>query len=149
MQDDMQLSPQQAALIARGLYALARIDGHEDREGLLIKSFWLEAVGSSQMHELQAFERETSFDVGMLTHGLVGQEARELFVRTALMLCYADGKMSPAEKTWLWNAAEKLGFDDTVMAHLDDAVRSYLLGQLSHVKNVDALRDVAKELGLG
>ena len=149
MQDDPQISSSQAALIARGLFALARVDGHEEREGMLIQSFWMDAVGPSRVHDLQAFSRETSFDTALLSSGLPSAEQRELFVRTGLMLCYADGKMSPAEKTWLWDVGATLGFAAPAMDALDDAIRSYLLGQLSHLKNVDALRTVARELGLG
>jgi hypothetical protein len=149
MQDEVQLSSQQAALIARALYALSHIDGHEEREGMLIQSFWLDAVGPSAMHELQAFARETHFDPELLVKGLPGAEQREVFVRTALMLCYADGKMSDNEKKWLWDVGARLGFSAETLEGHDAAIRSYLLGQLAHVQNVDALREVAKELGLG
>ena len=148
MENDVQISSQQAALMARGLYALARVDGHEEREGMLISSFWHDAVGPSRMSELASLSNETDFEIEQLVHGLNRPDLRDAFVRTALMLCYADGKMSPAEKTWLWATAARLGLDATVMQQHDEAVRSYLLGQLSHLKNVEALREVAKELGL-
>ena len=37
--------------------------------------------------------------------------------------------------------------NDSELERTDELVRTYLLSQLSHLQNVDALKTVAKELG--
>jgi len=42
--------------------------------------------------------------------------------------------------------AKALGVDDTMLETLDAGVKDFLLGQLVHVQNTDAVSSVAKKL---
>lgn len=147
MSQGTELSQEQAALFARGLYALSRVDGHEDREGMLIKAFWLEVTGDGDALALKQLEAAPDVDVKQLSSGLATPAARELFMRTALLLAYADGSVSALEKKWLETAGKAMGFDPPQLQRLDELTRTTLLGQLSHLVNTDAAAQVARKLG--
>jgi hypothetical protein len=147
MTQGIELSQEQAVLFARGLFALSRVDGHEEREGMLIKAFWLDVTGDASATELKQLEAAPDIDVKQLGAGLVSPSARELFMRTALLLAYADGAVSALEKKWLETAGKALGFDPPQLARLDELTRTMLLGELSHLRNTDAAAQVARKLG--
>ncbi len=139
----VQVSGDQAAIIARGLYSLAKVDGHEEREGMLIQSLWMDAMG---------WDRPLPKDAGdigpeELAKGLPTTELKRLFLKTAILLAYADSAVSEKERAWIDKTGKALGLDAKEIAHLDDLVRTYLLSQLSHIQNTDATKDVAKKLG--
>ena len=67
---EVRLSHEQAALIARALYTLSRVDGHEEREGMLIKSFWMDVVGDGSVLDLKAFESLPDVTGADLARGL-------------------------------------------------------------------------------
>ncbi len=54
--------------------------------------------------------------------------------------------MSPAEKKAVGEFAKALGIDDATLEKLDAGVKDFLLGQLVHVQNSDAVSSVAKKL---
>lgn len=145
---EVPLSHEQAALIARALYTLSRVDGHEEREGMLIKSFWMEVVGNGSMLDLKAFEQMPDVTGQDLARGLPTAEQRNMFMKTAIMLTYADGNVSDKEKHWIAETGKTLGLEEKDIKRIDELVRTYLLSQLSHIQNVDALKTVAKDLGL-
>lgn len=137
----------EAALIARGLYALARVDGHEEREGILIQSLWMDAVGHDREVALKELEYGQDISHADLARGLKGKELRHLFLKTALLLAYADSRLSDAEKTWITAAATAMGVDEAELKRLDELVRTFLLSQLAHLENTDVAKQVAKDLG--
>ena len=141
------VSNDEAALIARGLYALARVDGHEEREGILIQSLWMDAVGHDREIALKELEYAQDVTAEDLARGLKGKELRQLFLKTALLLAYADSKLSDPEKAWITGAARAMSVDEKELKRLDELVRTFLLSQLSHIENTDVAKQIAKELG--
>lgn len=140
---DVSVSNDQAALIARGLFSLAKVDGHEEREGMLIQSLWMDAMG---------WDRPLPKDTGdvsadEIAKGLPSKELKQLFLKTAYLLAYADSAVSDKERAWLDKTGKALGFDAKELARTDELVRGFLLSQLSHVQNTDATKEVAKKLG--
>lgn len=146
--NEVPLTHEQAALIARALYSLSRVDGHEEREGMLIKSFWMDVVGEGSILDLRAFESMPDITGADIARGLPKPEQRQMFMKTAIMLTYADGNVSDKEKQWISEVGKTLGMTDAEIKRADELVRTYLLSQLSHIQNVDALKTVAKDLGL-
>jgi len=132
--------------MAHALCNLSAVDGHAEREGLLIKSFWLDVAGEDSTLDFQNFDRLPKLTFKHIAEGLIGTEYRKLFLKTAILLAYTDGRMSDAESTWLKAVAAAFSMAEE-FSHIEKFVRSYLLRQLSHVQNTDALREVAKELG--
>jgi hypothetical protein len=144
---EVPLSHEQAALFARALYSLSRVDGHEEREGMLIKSFWMDVVGDGSILDLKSFEHMPDVTGEDLARGLPTKEQRQMFMKTAVMLTYADGTVSDKEKQWIGEVGKVLGLSEQDITRIDELVRTYLLSQLSHLQNVDALKDIAKDLG--
>lgn len=143
----VELGKDDAAAIARGLYALSRVDGHEEREGILIKSLWMDAVGTDKDVDLSAIEQLSDISAADLATSLRSPELRRVFLKTALLLAWADGSVSEKEHAWLRDTAKALGIAEKELAREDELVRTFLLSQLAHVQNVDAAKQVAKKLG--
>ena len=71
---------------------------------------------------------------------------RQLFIKTAILLTWADGTVSAAEKKSVGEFAKALGVDPPTLEKLDAGVKDFLLGQLVHVQNSDAVSSVAKKM---
>jgi tellurite resistance protein len=140
---EVNLSHGAAEAIARGLYAIARVDGVHEREAGLIASFWIDAGGGGSLSDLERAESIKPADVAAALHS---DAERQLFVKTAILLTWADGEVSAAEKKAVGEFANALGIDDATLEKLDAGVKDFLLGQLVHVQNTDAVRDVAKKM---
>lgn len=147
----MNLSPEtpldtfQAEAIARGLFAVAQADGMHEREAALVAAFWADTGGNAQsLSELQRRDAITSEE---LAAALSTPDLRRLFLKTAVLLALADGKVTDREHALLQGYAEHLGLKDE-MAGIETQVKEFLLSHLAHVQNTEAVAEVAKELHL-
>src|SRR6478735_4868550 len=131
---EVDLGHDAAEAIARGLYAVAKCDGLHEREAGLIASFWIDAGGSGSLSDL---ERGAAITPAELAAALHTQPERLMFVKTALLLAWADGSVS---------AAEPLSVDQAAVDKLEASVKDFLLQQLAHLANTDATTAVAKKL---
>jgi hypothetical protein len=134
-----------AEAIARGLYAIARVDGLHDREAGLIASFWIEAGGGSGA--LSDLERSGDIAPAELATALRTDIERQLFIKTAILLTWADGSVSAAEQQAVGDFAKALGVEPSALEQLEASVKDFLLGHLVHLQNTDATLAVAKKLG--
>lgn len=140
---DIQLAPDQATAMARGLYAIAQADGLHEREAALVAGFWEEAGGSERaLAELTKGEPITSAE---LAHAMPSVELRRLFIKTALLMAFADGAVSSKESELVREFTHKLGLAGELDA-LEGQVKDFLLSQLAHIHNVDALTEIAQKL---
>ena len=73
---------------------------------------------------------------------------RELFIKTAILLMYADGKVSDPERQIVSEYARALDIGDGELKRLEDGVKEFLLSHVSHLHNTDAARAVANKLGV-
>ena len=140
---ELHLSHGAAEAIARGLFAIAAVDGVHEREAGLIASFWIDAGGGGPLSDLERAEAIKPADVALALHS---DAERQLFIKTAILLTWADGSVSPAEKKAVSEFAKALGIDQTTLETLDAGVKDFLLGQLVHVQNSDAVSNVAKKM---
>lgn len=140
---EMHLSHNAAEAIARGLFAVARCDGLHEREAGLIASFWIDAGGGGPLSDL---ERAAPIKPVELATSLHSDEERQLFIKTAILLTWADGKVSDAEKKAVREFARALSVDDATLEKLDASVKEFLLGHLTHVQNSEAVSNVAKKM---
>lgn len=134
-----------AEAIARGLFAIAHSDGLHEREAALIGSFWADTGGS--MHALASLERSAAITGEELALSLGSPALRRLFLKTALLMAFADGKVSEQESTIVRTYADALGLTSELAA-LEAEVKDYLLSQLAHIHNTDALLEIAKKLAI-
>lgn len=142
---EIEVRDQEAEAIARGLYAIARADGEvHPKELALISEFFTGT--SSHPAALAALERSDAITPEELASLLPAGQVRELFVKTALLMAYADNQYSSKESQVLIAYAKALGIDEKQVNALEDQVKDFLLSQLTHLKNVNAAAQVAKEL---
>jgi tellurite resistance protein len=141
---EVPLDRNQAEAIARGLFAVAKCDGMHEREAALIASFWLETgAGAGALSDL---ERQATITPAELATALADEQQRQLFVKTAILLTYADGKVSQEERHTVREYAHALGIEDAQVQALEAGVKDFLLGHLTHLRNTDAAAQVAKKL---
>jgi tellurite resistance protein len=142
---EIEIRDDQAEVIARGLYAVAKADGNiHEREGAMITEFF-NATTDHASH-MAALERQPKLEPSHLAAVLGSKELRQLFVKTALLLAYVDGEFAPKERQQIADYAKACDLDDAAVANLEAAVKDYLVGHLSHLQNVQGVADVAKEL---
>jgi tellurite resistance protein len=143
---DLHLTSGQAEVIARGLYAVARAEGGvKPAEASLIKSFYSEVSGGGNLSGL-ASAPEPSPEA--LATALGDGPVALLFLKTCLLLSYADGEYHPKERAAVDGFAKALGVSAGQMGELEHSVKEYLLASLAHLDNVEATALVAKKLKL-
>src|SRR4051812_42531574 len=140
---EVELSRDASEAIARGLYAVAKCDGLHEREAGLIASFWIDAGGSGSLSDL---ERGAAITPAELAAALHTEPERLMFVKTALLLAWADGSVSAAERKSVGEFARALSVDQASVEKLEASVKDFLLQQLAHLANTDATTAVAKKL---
>ncbi|MSP59328.1 MAG: hypothetical protein EXR72_03125 [Myxococcales bacterium] len=138
---EVQINEPQAEAMARGLFAVAKVDGVHAREAALVASFYNETGAAA--HSLAELERRQTITGDELVAALHAPEQRRLFVKTALLLAWADGVVTPQEQRIIHGYATALGIGGEELGKLDEAVKEYLLAHLAHVKNVEATAQVA------
>jgi tellurite resistance protein len=144
---EIDIKKEQAEAIARGLYAVAKADGVvHDREAAIIAEFFGSTTEFAS--DLNALERAPLIDGAQLALSLPGSDLRKLFLKTAILLAYSDSAYGPAESKLIGEYAKALNVSATDLSKLEQAVKEFLLGQLSHLSNVQGVAEVAKELKL-
>jgi uncharacterized tellurite resistance protein B-like protein len=145
---EIEISQTQAEAIARGLFAVARADGNiHEREALLIADFFTSTTDRAT--DLGALERSENINGASLSLLLPSPELRRLFLKTAMLLAYADGNYGAAESQMIGDYAKALETSDNDLRTLETQVKEWMLGQLgASVSNTSALAQVAGELKL-
>ena len=141
---EIEISEHQAEAIARGLLSVAKADGtlHE-REAALIADFY--GAISGRPVDVANLERLDTVDGTYLAATLADPEVRSLFLKTAMLLAYADGNYSAAESQLIGDYAGALELTGELAA-LEQQVKEFMLSQLTDIKNTAAVAEVAKEL---
>jgi tellurite resistance protein len=139
------ITSDQAEAISHGLITIAKADGvlHE-REAALIADFY--ASTTDRAINMTELERAPAVDGAYLAAKLQTPDIRELFIKTAILLSYADGNYSAEESKLIRDYAVALGYDAAKLTQFETQVKEFMLGQLTHIKNVDAVAKVAKGL---
>jgi uncharacterized tellurite resistance protein B-like protein len=143
---ELNLNFEQVKELTRGMFAVARADGVHDRELSMIRSFYegCSRAGDPRFEEVlkdefQADRARKLFDAPDLA---------KLFIKTLLLLAYADGEYAKVEDELIRRYAETMGLDGSNVDQLHESTKEFLLRSLAHVQNTEALKDVAKELEL-
>jgi tellurite resistance protein len=142
------INEHQAQAIARGLYTVAAVDGVHEREAALIAGFYGAATedDASPVTSLAELGRLGPLSPADLANALPAAELRQLFMKSALLLAYADGKVTAEERKQLGSYAAALGVAADKMAALEEAVRDHLLLPLTRLSNTEEVNKVAKSL---
>jgi uncharacterized membrane protein YebE (DUF533 family) len=144
--DNVTLGLNHVQVLVRGMYSVARSDGVHATELVLLREFYescrRDVQGLATFEEVVSvpLDEDTARDI------LNTQELRDVFYKSCLLLAFADGQLSAPERAELERLAHIMGLSEERRATLTEAARGYLLQQVAHIHNVDALRSVLKEL---
>jgi tellurite resistance protein len=144
---ELDVSALQAEAIARGLYAVAKVDGVHERELALISEFYCAASESSRA-STASIERAGSLEPKDVAQLLPGIGHRQLFVKAAFLLAWADGQVSALERGKIAEYAKALDVGAEDQARLEAEVKDFLLRPLAALNNVESVSAVAKKLGV-
>src|SRR4051794_22332987 len=142
---ELDVSALQAEAIARGLYAVALVDGVHERELALISDFY-RAASEGTRASAASIERVGALEAKDVAQLLVGPAHRELFVKAAFLLAWADGNVSAEERAKIAEFAKALAVTDQAQASLEAQVKDFLLRPLAGLQNVETVSAVAKKL---
>lgn len=145
--ENVELKLNHIQVMVRGMYAVAQCEGVHPTELILLKEFYEGC--RAQVQGLASFEEvvEGPIEADTMRDILDSPALREMFLKSCLLLAFADGVFSECERNKLRGFAEALFVDDERRAQLEDEVRDHLLKQIAHLQNVEALRDVVGTLG--
>ena len=141
---EQELTFEHVTVLTQALLAVARVDGVHDNEMKLIRDFYdsCKRAGDPRLEDV----------VG---DGLDEKKARELFgtpelaklfVKSLILLGFADGTYAKEEDELIRKYASELELSDEQVDALHGATKEFLLGSLSHIQNLDALKRVQEAL---
>lgn len=140
----------QAEAFARGLLGVAEVDGVHERELALIGEVYQAAledeVGSSAA--VGSLERAGSLPAKQLATLLPTGPHREMFIKSAFLLAWADGNVSAGERAKIGEYAQALEIGAEAQTRLEAEVKDMLLRRLAGLSNLEAVAQVAKKLGV-
>ncbi len=141
------LSFEQVKTLTRGMLAVARADGVHDREMALIREFY-ESCAREGDPSLEEVVRDP-FDPASAKALFPKPELAQLFVKSLILLGFADGRYAQVEDDLIRQYAGALGLTDQDVTQLHEATKEYLLSGLLHIQNLEALKEVRKRLDPG
>jgi tellurite resistance protein len=144
---ETEINEDEAQAIARGLFAVARADGNiHERERAMVSEFF--ASISDRPSDLAALDRQEPIAAETLALALPRRDQRQLFIMTALLLALCDGDYGKGEAALIKAYAAAMEISDADVEQMTTRVKEHMLSQLSHLQNVDAAVEVARELKL-
>jgi len=144
---EIEISAEQAEVMARGLFAVARAEGgiHE-KEKTLLMSFYSDVAEDSSSRSLSALEHAPDVSPSEIAAALTSQSHALLFVKTCILMAYADNNFGAKERDVIEGFAKALGLTADHVSGLEQDVRSFLLSSLVRLANSEAVATVAREL---
>ncbi len=132
-------------VFVRGMYDLACTDGAHAAEMVMLRGFYEEC--QREAHALTDFDDllKLTFDVAEAREVLDTPELKAAFLRSCVLLAYADGKYTAGERARITAYASELGVAPEVLESLELSVADGLMQSFAKIQNVDALREVAAE----
>lgn len=144
---EIEISAEQAEVMARGLFAVARAEGgmHE-REKTLLMSFFADVGEGSGARSLSALEHAPDLSPSELASALTSRAHALLFVKTCILMAWADNNYAEKERDLVEGFSTALGLGEEDVSELEQEVKSYLLSSLVRLANSEAVAEVSREL---
>ncbi|HKY92231.1 MAG TPA: TerB family tellurite resistance protein, partial [Nevskiaceae bacterium] len=143
--DDVALGINHIQAIVRGMNEVAKLDGVHDAEAVMLQQFY----GTCQLDSgaLTSFRELVNgpFDIAEAARVLETPERKAVFLKSCILLAYADGRYSQAERDKVRSFADGLGVPAAATLALEESVADQLLQNIARISNVDALKEVASE----
>lgn len=132
--------------IVRAMHDIALTDGVHDAERVMLRGFYdscqRDAAALASFDDLVAMP----FDLAAIVDDFRQPAQKVALLHSCLLLAYADGEYSAAERAKVQGFADALRMDAGELGQIEESVADYLLQQISRISNTDALQQVAKEL---
>jgi tellurite resistance protein len=142
--EEVKIEADAADAIARGLCTVAEVDGMHKTERELIERFWKDTTkGAAPLLALTDREPIAAAD---LAGKLKTSAERRLFYKTAVLLMWADGEVSPEENQSVREFARAMGMDSDDMTAMEDAVMEYLGANLANFENSETAKIIGEKL---
>ena len=134
----------QVKVLTHAMMAVARVDGVHDNEMRLVREFYESCArtGDPRLEDVAG----GPFDPAIAKTQFDTPELAKMFVKSLILLAFADGEYARLEDDLIREYAEVLGVSGEQVSGLHEATKEYLLASLSHIQNLDALKAVAKKL---
>lgn len=141
---EQNLSFDQVKALTRAMLTVARVDGVHDHEMRMIREFYdaCSRQGDPRLEEIGSGK----FEIDSAKKLFGSPELSKMFIKTLMLLAFADGSYAKAEDDLIRDWASTLSISGEEVDHLLTATKEFLLGGLAHVQNVDALKTIAKKL---
>ena len=132
-------------VIVRAMHEVAKLDGVHDAEAVMLRDFY-EAC-QRDTDALTSFEElgRGEFDLDEAKRILDTPDRKSALLRSCLLLAYADGRYSTAEREKIRGFADGLGVPAAATLALEESVADQLMQNIARISNIDALREVATE----
>ena len=148
LMSELPLTPAQVVAATRLLLHVAHVDGAKaDEEVALIRQFYDTCRGAGgdfpPFEEIALGQREGALAANEFPDA--GQ--RDMIAALCLMVAYADGEFSEAERSAVEQAAHGLGLDDERIEQILAQVKDHMLAQFARLPDAESVAVVAKELG--
>lgn len=144
--DAVELDLAQKSLATRAMLEVAQIDaGHVAEEIALIRAFY-EADAEPGQIPFDSLLAASSQAAPLVADSFPQAEQRDLVISSCLMVAYADGQYSQAERTVIAAIASRIGMDSARFQMLDDIIQDHLLSQLANLPDAESVARVGAEM---
>ena len=141
---EQDLNFDQVKVLTHAMMALAKVDGIHDNEMSLIREFYesCSRAGDPRLEEVA----RGSFQVDGAKALFDTPELSKMFVKSLILLAFADGEYASAEDDLIREWALALGVSSAEVDALYEATKEHMMAALAHVQNLDALKQVRQSL---
>lgn len=146
MLTNVQLDIHHIQVIVQALYDLAKTDGVHEAEKVMMQGFYQSCQAESQA--LTSYEQliTADFNPKVALAYFETEEQKAALINTCVLLAYADGHYSEGEKKRIKEFAQALNISTAQLVQLEETVADQLLQKVSRIQNLEALKEVAKEM---
>ena len=142
----VELDLAQKALVTRAMLEIAQVDaGHVAEEIALIRSFY-EADAEPAQIPFDSLLAASSQAAPLTADSFPEPDQRDLVISSCLMVAYADGQFSLAERDATLAIASRIGMPSERFAALDGIIQDHLLSQLASLPDAESVAKVGAEL---
>ncbi len=132
--------------IVSAMHDLATTDGVHDTEKVMLQGFYEGCQRDSGALASFADLTRQPFDISAVAGLFDSADRRGALIHSCVLLGYADGQYSPAERAKVAHFAQALGLSAEELKQLEEAVSDQLIQQISRTTNTDSLREVAASM---
>ena len=139
-----ELTFEQVKVLTHAMFTVAKADGVHDKEMGWIRGFYESCAraGDPPLEEVAG----GTFDIERAKSLFDSTDRAQLFVKTLILLAFADGRYAEVEDALIREYAAALGLTAPMVDGLHESTKEYLLQSLAHVQNLEALKQVRKRL---